>query len=321
VRCERGSAGQSDSGAWGVVRCDAGPGSLSSCHTARKLAVLMLDTLRVRGAWRLKTALPGRRKVSLKPCVKVWGDSLERVLEMAECSLPKLLFGHNGRVLENQDQLDAALAKLREVLGTIADVPDISEWEPWRVDIAWNFDRPVRPLVLAHAALRVRGIQREGTLHPGYDGVSWRGAKSRFMVTFYDKARQMRVPGSVLRAEVSLRGEQLARRLHGGDWHDFSALWRTYRNIMASLPAIERTAEARGWQEAIGPEPPEVRQRILARLAHKPSGTFRRYRRRIEAAAAQLPGTFSWADILPVDGPPPPVNVQPPRLNQGRGTA
>ena len=240
---------------------------------------------------------------------------------MAECSLPKLLFGHNGRVLESQEQLDAALAKLRVVLGSVADVPATSEWEPWRVDIAWNFDRPARPLVLAHAALRVAGIQSEGTLHPGCHGVSWRGAKSRFMVKLYDKAKQMRVPGSVLRAEISLSGKQLARRLHGCEWHDFSALWQTYRNIMAGFPAIERTAKARGWQEAIGAEPLEVRQRILARLAHKPSGTFRRYRRRVEAAAAELPETFSWGDFLPVDGPPPPVNVRPPRLNLGRRVA
>lgn len=304
-----------------MVRCRAGARSLSSCHPAQKLAVPMLDTFAVRGAWRLKTTLPGRRKLVLKPCVKVWADPLRSELEKAECSLPKLLFGHNGRLLESQDQLDAALAKLRVVLGSVADVPAISEWEPWRVDIVWNFDRLARPLILAHAALRVPGIQHGATLFGGGDGVSWRGAKSNFMVTLYDKARQMRVPGSVLRAEVSLRRDHLARRLHGGDWHDFAALWRTYRNIMTGFPAVEGTAEARGWQEAIAAEPPEVRQRVLARLAHKPQGTFRRYRRRIEAAAAQLCETFSWAHILPVDGPPPPVNVQPPRLNQGRRTA
>jgi len=64
-------------------------------------------------------------------------------------------------------------------------MPDVAKWDPWRADLAWNFDLPVRSLVLAHAALRVPGIQAGGTLYAGCHGVSWRGAKSRFMVTSY----------------------------------------------------------------------------------------------------------------------------------------
>ena len=278
----------------------------------------MVDTLTIYGDWPLRTKLPGRRKLALAEGVRIWADTSGAILQRAECSLPRLLFGHNGKALANQGQLDAGLCQLHAELSRIADVPDVAEWQPWRVDLAWNFDSPARPLVLAHAPLRVPGIQSEGTLHPGCNGVSWRGAKSRFGVTLYDKARQMRLSGSVLRAEISLRGEQLSRRLSGSGWRDFTALWRTYRNIMVSIPPIQKPTKAAHWQEAVGGEALEVRQRVLARLAHKPGGTFRRYRRRIEAAAAQLPETFSWAAVLPVAGPPPPMNVEPRKQLLGR---
>ncbi len=275
----------------------------------------MLDTMTIRGAWPLRQTLPARQKVSPAPGVRIWADVTGRGLERAECSLARVLFGHNGKVLADQAQLDAALAKLNDVLNSVAEVPSEAEWTPWRLDLVWNFNLQARPLVLAHAALRVPGIQSEGTIFPGGYGVSWRGAKSGFIVTLYDKARKMHLPSSVLRAEISMRGQQLARRLAGRDWRDFLALYLTYRGIMAGIPSIQKPTEAAGWPEAVGQESSEIRRRILARLAHKPTGTFRRYRRRTEAAAAQLPESFSWANILPVNGPPLAVHCEPRNRN------
>jgi len=60
-----------------------------------------------------------------------------------------------------------------------------------------------------------------------------------------------------------------------------------------------RIAGAADWQEAVGFEPRETRTRILAKLPHNPVRTFREYRRRVDATAAQLPITFSWATQLP----------------------
>ena len=268
----------------------------------------MIDTVTIFARWPLRTALPGRRKTGIAPGLRVWADATGATLERAECSLPRLLFGQNGKVLANQGELAAGLSKLHTELNRVADMPDVDRWRPWRVDMAWNFDFPARPLVLAHAGLRVPGIRSGSTLHPDCHGVSWRGAASRFMVRLYDKGREMRLPVSVLRAEISLRGEQLNRRLCG-DWRQFSDLWRVYRDIMASIPPVQKPTKADGWPEAVGAESPETRQRILARLGHKPAATFRRYRQRVETAAAGLPGGFSWADILPVNGPPSPVEV------------
>lgn len=270
----------------------------------------MIDTITIRGPWRLRQTYRGRRRLRLPGKVTVWTDPTGTMLESVECSLPRLLHGHNGKVLANQAQLDAALANLDMVLRSVADGPGVGEWTPYRLDLAWNFDLPAKPLIFAHAPLRVPGLQKGGTLFPDGNGVSWRGAKSGFMVTLYDKARQKRVQGSVLRAEISLRGDQLSRRLVGCDWRDFSALYRMYRGIMAGIDPIQKPVSAKGWPEAVGQESQETRTRILARLAHRPRTTFRSYRRKTEAAAAQLTETFSWANILPADNPPPEFHVK-----------
>ncbi|HEV2046912.1 MAG TPA: hypothetical protein VGQ95_09975 [Chthoniobacterales bacterium] len=271
----------------------------------------MLDTVTIKLACSLRIRLPGRQKVSLIPGLKVWADRFGEILEKAEFSLPKLLFGCNGRLLTNQGEIDAALALVSNRLSEIAVVPDLAAWNPRRVDMVWNFELPALPLIMAHTALRVPGILHGATLHNGDQGVSWRGSKSLKMITLYDKARQMRVPGSVLRAEVSLRGKQLLRYLPGETWRSFNPLYRVYRSTLATIPPIQTPAKAATFPEAIGLESREVRGRILARLAHKSSRTFRRYRQRVEAAAAQLERTFSWAEILPEDAPPAAVHVMP----------
>lgn len=277
----------------------------------------MLDTVTFREPWRLRVRLPRGRQfrfpTQILPGVKGQVDASGEMLKSVECSLPQLLFEENGHVLEDQKQIDASLVKLRDGLAMFADVGDHRGWQPWRADMAWNYDWPAPPLILAHATLRLPSVRSGATLHRGGQGVSWRGAKSRLMVTIYDKCREMRVPGSVLRAEVALRGEMLHRYLKGHDWRIFHAQWRAYRGIMTSLPPIQGPSRAGSLLEAIGHELPEIRNRILARLAHRPDRTWRRWRECCEAAAANQPGAFSWADSLPIEGPPPPVNVEPRR--------
>jgi len=112
-------------------------GVLSSCQIGLFLAApVMLDTVTIRMSWPLTSPLPANRKVTLRRGVKVWagasGDSLER----AEFSLPTLLHGHNGYVLENQQQVDAVLKNAAAVLPQISRVGSIGDCQAWRADIA-----------------------------------------------------------------------------------------------------------------------------------------------------------------------------------------
>jgi hypothetical protein len=290
---------------------DLSPCVLSSCRIGSFVAApLMLDTLTIRMSWPLIAPLPACRKVSLRRGVKVWAGASGESLEKAEFSLPTLLHGHNGCVLENQEQIDGALEIAAAALAEISRVGSVRDCQAWRADLAWNFDLKAASLVLAHSTLRLPRIHRGGTLYDGAQGVSWRSARSRFVVRIYDKCRQMHVPGSVLRVEISLVGKQLVRRLPGRDWHDFNRLWEAFRNVLATIPTIQRPCSASGWPEAVGKEPVEIRRRIMARLAYKPPRTFRRYNQRVEAAAANLEETFSWASLLEQVRPPKPVHIK-----------
>jgi hypothetical protein len=271
----------------------------------------MLDTVMVKFHCTLRVRLRGRQKLTLALGIKVCADASGESLEKAEFSLPKLLFGHNGRVLSSQREIDAALEHASHLLSEIATVPDVIDWDARRVDMAWNYAMSALPLILAHASLRVPGILHGATLHRAGEGVSWRGGKSHKMVTLYDKARRMRVAGSVLRAEVSLRSGQILRHLPGAEWRSFDSLYRVYRSLLSGIPAISRPLEAASFLQAIGLEAPETRNRILSRLAHKPGRSFRRYRQQVETAATQLERTFSWSELLPESAPPPAMHVIP----------
>jgi len=229
-------------------------------------------------------------------------DSTGRNVAWVECSLPRLLFGHNGKLLSTQDELDAALTKLREIGSRYAEVPPFAEWQLKRLDLCWNFDLPARPFIFAHATLRIPGIRSEATVFGAGDGVSWQGAKSRFVVTLYDKARELGAEGNAIRVEISFRGKQAVARFPTGESLKFLQLWGAFRRVLASIPAIPTPKSAPDWQTAVGMESPEIRNRIMARLAAHPERTFRRWRKGIEAA--QMPGRFCWAEFLSEDQPP-----------------
>lgn len=269
----------------------------------------MVDTVAFRGPWPLRESLPPRRRLT-RPGDDTGGtrlkiDSTGWNVEWVECSLPRLLFGHNRKLLSTQDELDAALTKLREIVSRYAEVPPFAEWQPKRLDLCWNFDLPARPLIFAHATLRMPGIRSEATLFGAGAGVSWRGAKSGFVVTLYDKARELGAEGSAIRVEISLRGTRAVGRFPTGESLKFLRLWGAFHRVLASIPAIPNPKSAPDWQTAVGMEPPEVRNRIMARLAVHPERTFRRWRKGIEAA--QMPGPFCWAEFLSEDQPPEPV--------------
>jgi len=222
----------------------------------------MIDAINLRPGWPLLRQWSGSRRIDHPTGVHIRADATGRLAKMVNFSVARVFFGHNGRLIEHQGQYDEALSKVADVLGTVAEVPPVSAWRPWRLDSVWNYDLPAHSLVMAHSALRIPDVRKGAGLFDDGHMVSWRSARSRLVVELYNKSRQMRVPGNVLRAEVRLCGEQLRRRLGDRDWTNFGEVYSIYRNVMVEIPPIQTPKKAAGWAEAVAGESPEVRKRI-----------------------------------------------------------
>jgi replication protein CRI len=317
-----------DSGLRHHERAHAKLSSNTRCHYSIKLPYWsksdrsrMLDTVKITGPWQTHDRMPARCCLRVIRNIRVRTDGSGGNIVWAEASLPRLVFGHNGRVLADQTQINEALNKLRNELSNFALVPPVSQFQARRVDIAWNFPLVARPPIMAHGYLRVPTIRRGPTRFPDDTGISWRAAGSQMVLTMYDKSKQMHVPGSVLRVELSLRNHRLRERFAGTSWQSLDKLWEVFREVLSGIAPIQTVQQARNWLEAIAPESPEVRGRILSRLEHKSERTRRRYAQRLEVAAARIDGRFCWAEFLPIDAPPSPVQVEPASLSRRRGTS
>jgi hypothetical protein len=198
----------------------------------------MVDTITIDANWPARNRLPVGKTFSIIHGVKVRTDRSGSSILWVECSLPRLLFGHNGRLLENQGQLRDALDRLRIKLLEFVTVPPVEQWKVSRLDIVWNFDLPASYLIRAHSTLMIPGVRNGATLWCGGAGVSWKAAKSRFVIRMYDKTKKMHVSGQVLRVEISLRQNHLYQRLDGARWQDWCELWRIAYSILSTIPTI-----------------------------------------------------------------------------------
>lgn len=252
----------------------------------------------------------GANPASLKPEIRVTIDHAFGILKSVECSLPRLMFDHNGQLIQNQEQLDRAFALLHAKLDSIAFVPPIEEWVLKRLDLVWQFEGLQAGRVInAISAFRYPGIQK-APWHQVDCGVSWRGAGSRFVVTAYDKCRKSRVAGDILRIEVRFAGKALCR-LRGRDWRIFNEMWEVYREVIGKLPDIYSFEDSLGLPVVIGRiVPHEYHEKIIADTKGC-DRTKRLMRARIRCAAANLPRKLSWSELLPQIPPASPPIVIP----------
>lgn len=277
----------------------------------------MLDTVRFNVGGSLKASvLPGQLK---KQGVKFFLDDTRRYLCAVECSLPKLLFGYNGRLILSQSEMDAAFEKLFKLVEGYADVPPFVQWTPWRLDPVWQFQVANADAIIdTLSAFRYPDI-RSMPWHQAGGGVSWRGVRSRFMISIYNKSVQMGQTGQVLRVEVSLRGGEL-KRMHGRSWLCFDCLYSVYREIVSHLPEVQVANGRCGWPEAIGKVVPvEFHESILA-LLNQAERTKRDSRRKMKVARLELKDKFSFKRSLHQGHLPPPVHVEPKKRRKGSKT-
>ena len=126
------------------------PTSIKSCFTAVFFRTQggrrMVDTVKVWFTGTLRADLPPRKKVTLPGgVVRFWQDGFGNC--KAETELPKLLWGHNGRLVSNQAELDQCAALLR---ATLLAVVEFASWEWVLLDLCWQFSTRAADVILAH---------------------------------------------------------------------------------------------------------------------------------------------------------------------------
>jgi hypothetical protein len=114
----------------------------------------MVDTIKVWFTGAPHTQVPMHRKLALANGVRFWHDGFGTC--KAEAELPKLLWGHNGRLLANQVELDASVAQFRSVL---SQQVEFASWQLVLVDLVWQFQTRTADVILAHQWQRFPGVR------------------------------------------------------------------------------------------------------------------------------------------------------------------
>ena len=238
-------------------------------------------------------------------------------------SAPRLLWGHNGRLIKSQAEIDAALAKANRIMSTLGTVVHPKRTFR-RVDLVWQFFGSVLPYKQAYGTALCPGIRSSPDIYT-HSSVRWAG--SEMNLTIYDKGREMGMfPDRVVRAEIQFKKARKVRHAFDSEvpvHHlDFDHCYRIYRRILTGFdpdtpveqidfknitqPSIEERLAWITAQAALdGKDYSEIatfgvcnktRARFRRLLAHWKERTFR----------------LRWADSLPLDGPPEAVEISPP---------
>lgn len=166
-----------------------------------------------------------------------------------QCDLPKIIYGHNARLISSQDHVDLALSRVAHLLGLIATTTTTSggmiPGKPihesvhfTRLDFVWQFPDPEMHLATiirnaVHPSIRRQNRQyANGTTLPGTD----------LTIKAYEKGSQLGIESQsrYVRLEVQMKGKKLRKLYHGDEdcrvtSLDFWESYKIYRSVMLGL--------------------------------------------------------------------------------------
>lgn len=254
-------------------------------------------------------------------------------LTSIEVELPKLLWGHNGRLITTPEEFNNALAWLAEILTALLKpafpndgfIPGYStitaQYHFTRIDLCWQFpsDRGVFFALSNATHDKIRSspsfIRRETVVHRG----------SFLSLKCYDKVRQLKVQdlkhGVVHRVEFSLRGKalnEIYRRSDGTGYTNVTFDWcmDTMRKIASEthadvLPRAERTtAQFVAEMERRAPMVEPLNCYLQIRQLKRQPG--RRFQKEVAAILRANSGVLQFKDFFPSTLWPPPCHVDLP---------
>jgi len=160
-------------------------------------------------------------------------------VELVQASLPKVLFGDNGRLIRCPEQLAEAQEKLKAILDGITTFREPGT-EYVRVDLVLHFRCDIKKYIAAHRHCRHPLIRNE-TDEYGPLGLKLRGSEAAIL--FYDKRDEMKLGhGDILRVEVQLKKPKLNEIFGTGEIPlyslDFWTCYRKYRWILCQLKPV-----------------------------------------------------------------------------------
>ena len=231
-------------------------------------------------------------------------------------SLPRLHHGTNGRLIKNQEELDAALALLQAKATELGEPRTPGFEHATRVDLVWQFKGDPAQFVLAHRNCRHPGVRSAPFIYENRSLV-FKGSEVR--ISIYDKTRErLHRNGDIVRVDIQLKGDRLKEELGQGGrvTHlDFKTCYAAYRRIMLGfIPAAIPKADSIASLLAIGEREGWQANGIPAFDLYT-AGLCERQVRRLRTDMAGMRATvhqIDWAALLPADGPPEPVELLDP---------
>ena len=153
-------------------------------HVEHSFRVLLCGMSAWKNTWSLTEALASKQSL--------WRVNFER----CEVSLPRVLFGHNGKLLSSQSDIGRALHKVYALLDLFTG-PALSQREFTRVDLVWQFKGNPSDFALAHCDCLHPMIRRPAIDYRN-NGLRWEG--SHLNILMYDKLlQQKKMAGDVVR--------------------------------------------------------------------------------------------------------------------------
>lgn len=136
-----------------------------------------------------------------------------RAFCVAECSLPRILYKDNSRLLKTKTAVNESLALVETILDEIF-LPKVNSRIYTRVDIVWHLRGSVRAFIAAYRAGRHPFIYKATVVHEG-ESIAFPG--SAVHIRIYDKVlKATGKQGRFVRVEIQLRKLQLQKLLGSG---------------------------------------------------------------------------------------------------------
>lgn len=236
--------------------------------------------------------------------------------EWLEVSLPRLVYGSNGHLLTNDEEITRALGRLVYHLHQVARDARLIQLR--RLDLCWQFEIDCGAYLRAASGLSWGLCRQTPMVYPG-ESVTWRGTGSSLCL--YDKGLEAeREAGGPLRAEVRFKTKADCA-VRGFRWAEdlaFSRCYAAYRAELLKVPTVRLVDQHTLRGSPTLPGYLAVLEQAGARLGDELAADWYlarvpdRTRRRLRAEMARQRGLgwveVDWASRLPENGPPEAVH-------------